>query len=434
VCVVASRLSSFLVSGGELPTRRQYKGKLGLTPLDTSLHVTHALTLVRIPEMTDPNSPSLSEPPPPVAPQSHSADQLHSHPLWQRASGRGPVRGGMGPPPARVSNKRKVKETLAPQAEDDGAVRYERISLLAAELEQAATGGDGADSALLSSDDDDNDDNDGNDGNWRHACPKRQTTRITEDEDADEGDDDAYAEEDKDQDADSVREFDDCDDESSQIHKPKQRKHTKTTGKAPAGMSAVEMMAAAAFGGHVRRTAHTSDDEESSVSKTSSVRNRATCKAIFPVKGISCVGCALANRIGPVEKFVNMNVNRMAETALWKMAALTWRRKVVEPAKRENVHVVDWPWRDIASHFRLHTTDSVIGRTAMIQSLVAMRCQVEGGLVRVENGVRTLDKASAELFLKIQTAESKERTLRDVCVSSAARGRGTSQTPAGGDD
>lgn len=357
----------------------------------------------------DPNSPSLSEPPPPAAAQSHSAQQLHNHPVWQQAAGRGRGRGAMGPPAARGRGRGKAAQ---PTAEEEGSVRYERISLLAAELQQAATGGDGADSALLSSDDE--------------GSPKRKRRH---EERPDNEEDIEYADEEDDPDAERVSALASSDDEGPSKAPAKRPKSAAKTAKR--GASAVDMMAAAAFGGQVDTSVDTSDDE-SRASKTSSSRMRTTRKEIFPIKGVHCVGCALANRIGPVERFVNQNVNRLAETALWKMAGLCWRREVVEPARREGVEVVDWAWRDIASHFRLHTTDSIIGRTAMIQSLVAMRCQVEGSLVRVENGERTLDKASAELFLKVQAAESRERSLRDACVSGGrGRGAGASQRPAG---
>ncbi len=356
----------------------------------------------------DPNSPSLSEPPPVATAQSHSAQQLHDHPLWQQAAGRGKGRGAMGPPSARGRGRGKAAQ---PSAEEEGAVRYERISLLAAELQQAATGGDGADSALLSSDDE--------------AEPVRKRRR---EERPDNEEDIEYADEDDDPDAERISALASSDDEGPSKAPPKRPKEAKRSKQ---GTSAVDMMAAAAFGGQMDTSADTSDDE-SRASRTSSSRMRTARKEIFPIKGVNCVGCALANRIGPVERFVNQNVNRLAETALWKMAALCWKREVVEPARREGVDVVDWAWRDVASHFRLHTTDSIIGRTAMIQSLVAMRCQVEGSLVRVENGERTLDKASAELFLKVQAAESRERSLRDACVSGGrSRGASAGQRPAG---
>lgn len=311
------------------------------------------------------------------------------------------------PAPAARGRGKGRAAAPAPAEEDNNPVRYERISLLAAELQQAATGGDGADSALLSSDDEE--------------AGARKRPR-----EGDRGELD-YDDEEDDPDADELSAVDSDGEGGGPSRKPRQG------GKRPAkAASAVDMMAAAAFGGALPQTSGDTSDDESRMSATSSTRRRNMRKEIFPVKGVTCVGCALANRIGPVERFVNNNVNRLAETALWKMASLCWKREVVEPAMREGVDVVEWGWRDIAAHFRLHSSDSTIGRTSMIQSLVAMRCQVEGSLVRVENGERTLDKASAELFLKVQAAESRERTLRDACIT-GGRARGSGQRPAGED-
>mgnify|MGYP001207522179 CR=1 FL=1 len=341
--------------------------------------------------MNDPNSPSNSDAPPAVAGQSHSAAQLHSHPLWQQAAGRG--RGGAGsmpPPPAR--GRGRGRAGAQPPLDADSGARYERISLLAVELQQGATGGDGADSALLSSDDEEGP------GAYDRSAGKKQAA----------DDDDEEYEYDEEEDSDHLSALG-----SNDVEPEVRRKPVRTTKKAKTGASAADMMAATAFGSHADFFGETSDSE-SMASRTSSKRKRDTYKQAFPVKGVTCVGCALANRIAPVERFVNNNVGRMSENALWKMAALTWKLEVVEPAKREGVVVVDWAWRDVANHFRLHTTNSIVGRTHMIQSLTAMRCQVEQRLVRVENGERELDKVNADLCLKVNNIRLEQITLKHV--------------------
>ncbi len=314
---------------------------------------------------------------------------MREHPLWKAASGQRP-----DPPAARGRGRGRGK---ASSDAGDGGARFERISLLQLELQQAVTG-DGAESALLSDDSDEERDS-----------PKRKRAEVgEEDEDFDE--------------------YMDADESDADSPRPKKQKPSSSNSKAP---SAAGLMAAAAFGGQARYAESAVSDVESAASRTSSKRRKETYKQAFPVKGVRCVGCSLANRIGPVEKFVNANVGRMSEGALWKMAALTWKREVVEPARREGVEVVDWSWKEVANHFRLHTTNAVIGRTAMIQSLTAMRCQVEQCLVRVENGERTLDKANADLFLKIVAADSRERQLLAAGQPGAGRGRGA--RPAGED-
>lgn len=335
----------------------------------------------------------------------------------------------MPPPPPRGRGRAGAQAPLDP----DSGARYERISLLAVELQQGATGGDGADSALLSSDDED-----GVGAYDRSTGKKRAAEDDEEEEDYDYEDDDE---------TDGMHGSTDGD--ASGRKKParssKRHKNMPT-----------DIMAATAFGEHTDMFGETSDSESvSAVSRTSSKRKRDTYKQVFPVKGVRCVGCALANRIAPVERFVNNNVGRMSESALWKMAALTWKLEVVEPAKKEGVMVVEWLWRDVANHFRLHTTNAVVGRTHMIQSLTAMRCQVEQRLVRVENGERELDKVNADLCLKVRrprephtpnvyltfllvfvpqivAAESRERTLLASSFGSTPSGRGKGgQRPAG---
>lgn len=357
------------------------------------------------PHMNDPSSPTASEAPPPATSQSHSASSLHAHPLWQQAAGRG--RGSsssMPPPPARGRGRGRGAQ---PPLDPDSGARYERISLLAVELQQGATGGDGADSTLLSSDDEDAP------GAWSSSKQKKTAAADEEEEE----------EEDYDYDEDEVERLSVAGsmDESVRPRKDANRKAPAKTATAPANPA--DMMAATAFGCTKDLFVDTSDSE-SAVSRTSSKRKRDSYKQAFPVKGVTCVGCALANRIAPVERFVNNNVGRMSENALWKMAALTWKLEVVEPAKREGVTVVGWAWRDVANHFRLHTTNAIVGRTHMIQSLTAMRCQVEQRLVRVENGERELDKTNADLCLKIVAAESRERSLLAASISGPTGGRG----------
>jgi len=322
----------------------------------------------------------------------------------------------MPPPPARGGRGRG--RGAQPPLDADSGARYERISLLAVELQQGATGGDGADSALLSSDDEDG----------PGAFPGASKRRRTDEPSCDDDDEEEY-------------DFDEAAERlstaESDTEPRKAAKSAKTDKRhAKKGTSPADMMAATAFGGNTDMFGETSDSE-SMVSRTSSKRKRDSYKQVFCVKGVTCVGCALANRIAPVERFVNVNVGRMSENALWKMAALTWKLEVVEPAKREGVVVVDWQWRDVANHFRLHTTNSIVGRTHMIQSLTAMRCQVEQRLVRVENGERELDKVNADLCLKIVAAESRERSLLAASITGPAGGRGSGgrggQRPAGED-
>ena len=157
------------------------------------------------------------------------------------------------------------------------------------------------------------------------------------------------------------------------------------------------------------------------MSRTSSKRKRDAYREAMP-KGVTCVGCALPHRIAPVERCVAANVGRVSDQALWRLAQLCYEKEVVEPARRENVETLPWSHSAIKKHFTLHAVNPQIGRTAMIQTLSAMRWQLEGRLVRVEGDEREIDKSTAELALKVVAAESRERQLL-AAAATGARGR-----------
>ena len=176
------------------------------------------------------------------------------------------------------------------------------------------------------------------------------------------------------------------------------------------GTSAADMMAAAAFGGGAHRAPNGGSEDQ--YSETSSRRRKHAYKEAFGgVRGVNCVGCALATRVAPVERFIKENIGRMNEETLWKMAALCYKKEVAEPCETEGVHVPGWGWKDIKTHYTHHSTQNQIGRHQMIRELQMMRAQASTRLVRVDNGERELDRGGAELMLKILAAESRERQL-----------------------
>lgn len=229
--------------------------------------------------------------------------------------------------------------------------RYERISM--AELEaKAYVDGDGADSAIQSDDDEHEPF-----GRIRpEKAAKRRRGPRNESGDDDEDDEDAGRE-----------------------------RRRKLEG----------LMGAAAFGGASRK--HYADSEnESMLSEQSSARRREATRDAFPVRGVNCVGCALANRIGPVNKFVRDNISQMTDDALWKMAALAYKRDVAEPAEREGGFVPRWGWKDVRTHYELHASGNFVARHKMIRSLQCMRQQQEQRLVRVDNGEKELCRQGAD--------------------------------------
>lgn len=200
---------------------------------------------------------------------------------------------------------------------------------------------------------------------------------------------------------------------------------TKKAKKAGASVAAdADMLATAAFGGAGGVTGLSSDeDDEDGDSVASSSQQKTAMKAAFPIKGVTCVGCALAHRIVPVECFVIDNIHRMAPEALFKFAALKYITDVVEPAKKEGILSPQWAWKDLRTHFLLHSSDPRIARASTINTLQTMRQAVENRLVRNDGGDRELDKSSADLMLKIIKSESQERSLLSAALRGDASGK-----------
>ena len=342
--------------------------------------------------MSDGGSPSLrsegSSAPPPAQAATNSAQQLAaSHPLWQRAAGRGAApptqRGGAGR--GGGSNK-------------EGA-RFEPLSAMMLEFGGFRNNADG-DSALFS------------EAESVARAPRGGKGRAPVDEDED--DDAGFS---------ALAGSEDDSEDEGRKHKKK-----KSRGAAPATADAA-MYAQAAFGGGY--AASDADESVSQMSGTSEARRKAAYKAAFPIKGVDCVGCMLTKQIAPVEKFIKMHFDKMAEDALWKQAALTYVREVQEPRRREGGHtpgvrahspqphahnslslalltrtfaplVSQWSWKDLRSHYLLHCSDHTISRTFACRQLQTMRYAVEQRMMRVDGDEREIDKGSCDLMLKVR--------------------------------
>jgi hypothetical protein len=162
------------------------------------------------------------------------------------------------------------------------------------------------------------------------------------------------------------------------------------------------MLGAAAFGGTGGAWKQAGSDAGSVPSEQSSARRRDAYRDAFPVRGVNCVGCALNNRIGPVNRFVRDNISQMTEDALWKMAALTYKRDVAELAEREGAVVPKWGWKEVRVHYELHSTSNLVARHKMLRQLQSMRSQQEQRLVRVDAGEKELDRQGADMMLKVR--------------------------------
>ena len=364
--------------------------------------------------MDQPVSPSLAEsgPPPRLSAQRMSREGLqaseHLHPLWRKSRGDGVGDGDSSvgsAAPARGRCGKKDKEPAAPS-------RFQRISLAALEAEQQADG-DGADSTIDSEDDDL--------ALGRARPPRGATSSPPHADEDDEDDEDDEEDDDDDEEVDYDDDDDDDGEEGGGVHgaKKKRRKRAHKASAAQDGSreraARLNGMAAAAFGNPALAA-----DASSVASETSSRRRADARRAAFPVRGVTCVGCSLANRIQPVERFVEDQLGKMADDSLFKMAALVYKRDVADVVEREGGVAPPWKWKEVRSHFTFHVSTNTFARHRMATQLQTMRSQLETQMLRVEaDGAREICRHTADLFVKVCAAESKERLLLD-----AARKRG----------
>ena len=368
-----------------------------------------------------PTSPSAqSDAPPPAAAASVDAEALRrSHPLWERAAGRGgAAEGGRGG--GQSGGRGAASDGGGGGGPGGDKPRFERLSQAALEL--AAFDGDGAESSIAASDVQTGARRARVSRRWRQkkraragearAIPESPGARLQSDEDEDDEDDE--------EDEDDSDEADEADEGGGRCAAAKGGGGGGDDGRDRHDA----MLAAAAFGGACDAAAASDADSSAGCSQTSSVRRDVAMRAAFPISGVSCVGCVLAGKVAPVVRFVNENAARMEETTLWKMAALAYQREVVEPARVEGVVVPSWGWREIRVHFQMHVVDVRLGRLSTLRLLGMMRTQAEQRLLRIEaSGERELDKASAEEVRKIVGMESKERQLLEAMTAQGAGGR-----------
>lgn len=265
----------------------------------------------------DPPSPSLaSSAPPPPQPQQVGVGSLPDHPVWRAARG-----SGAPFPPAGGRGRRASK----PPSEVGDGPRFEAISVAELEARQFSHA-DGADSYIDSADEEEAE----QEKKDFSRVPERKRERPLVQADEEEEEDGAHH-------------------------------HRRKLD---------SLMHAAAFGGqsggHYGRTGGSQAGSQSDVSSS---RRREAMKNAFPVRGVKCVGCALPNKISVVDKFVQNNISKMTETALWKMAALVYRREIVEVTAREGALAPSWKWRDIQVHYELHCSSSLVARHKQLRVL-----------------------------------------------------------------
>jgi hypothetical protein len=166
---------------------------------------------------------------------------------------------------------------------------------------------------------------------------------------------------------------------------------------------------AAAFG--IGGAGRSDVDSESVVSETASARKRNAYNNVFQVKGVDCVACALGRQLDPVTRFVKENIELMSDHALWRHAALKYQLEIYEPRAREGVVVPKISYKDLRTHYLLHSSDEIIARATTCRQLQTARLTLDSRLIKVENGERELDSKTTDLLLKVIKQESAERSL-----------------------
>lgn len=359
--------------------------------------------------MSSQHSPSLfsDEGPPAPEPQQVSASDLRAtHPLWERAAGRGPT-------VSNHSSGRGGGSSNRPPS-DAGADRPRFAPLSASALELLSFQADGAESSIAESSDDLGTSKRSGKRRKKQEPQRgsREQEEVVDGNDAEEDDDDAEAE-------DLFGAGSDSDSDAGGEAKRHKKRHSGDENSA----QKAAMLAAAAFGGAFNAEGASDVESSTGCSQTSSVRRKAAQRAAFPVRGVTCVGCALATKIAPVTRYVSEYAARMSETALWKQAGLCYVREVVEPCKLEGVVAPPWGWKDIRAHFTMHVVDERLGRLGTLRLLALMRQQAEQRLLRIEtDGNKELDKHTTEQVLKIVNMESRERNLLEASLFAAATG------------
>jgi len=182
-----------------------------------------------------------------------------------------------------------------------------------------------------------------------------------------------------------------------------------------------DQVAGAAFG--INRTTALSvvSDTDDSASVTSETM-RDLHRLAFPISGVSCVGCAMPTKVVAVDDFVRTTCDKMTEHALYKMAALVYCQKVVEPARAEGVAAPQWGWKDIRAHYTLHRIDPRMQRLQNVRCLQLMRSTLELQLLKEdEEGQRSLDHGNTEKVLKVTQQLSREISLIDEQAPAKAK-------------
>ena len=152
------------------------------------------------------------------------------------------------------------------------------------------------------------------------------------------------------------------------------------------------------------------DDDASESAASSGWANQTGAFGLLRLNGITCVACALAASMNPVEDFLRENLGKLADEAIYRNAHEIYERDIAGPARREGADTPRISWKALQVHYEQHSLDSIVQRHTQLRGLQKMRTLLTLGACRDDGtGNSVLDMKMSDQVMKII---DKERGLR----------------------
>lgn len=158
-------------------------------------------------------------------------------------------------------------------------------------------------------------------------------------------------------------------------------------------------------------------------------------RELFPVRGVSCVGCLLGSRMGVVDKYVRANSMRLGPN-LFRMAAYVYKCEVAKPAIAHGCTAPPFPWKKLREHYMWHVLDRRLQLQAHVRSLGLLTGHAKQELARAtpqeeedDNGESALrppsvrlelDPKRVDVYLKLLSAHERHLSSLHAMESGGA--------------
>lgn len=152
------------------------------------------------------------------------------------------------------------------------------------------------------------------------------------------------------------------------------------------------------------------DDDASESAASSGWAGAPGSNGLLRLNGITCVACALAASMNPVEDFLRENLGKLSDEAIYRNAHEVYERDIAGPARREGADTPRMSWKALQVHYEQHSLDPIIQRHTQLRGLQKMRTLLNLGACRDDGtGNSVLDMKMSDQVMKII---DKERGLR----------------------